>query len=116
MVMENYREVTVHEAHKLLKSGEGIMIDVREPDEYLELSIPGTPLHPMSMFDMKKLPDWEGKTLIVQCRSGGRSAKITEFLLMHGEENVVNLAGGILDWQEQGLPTQSGIEPYSCSI
>src|SRR5204862_1133099 len=41
---------------------------------------------------------------ILYCRSGNRSYKAAEQLGALGYEDVASMAGGILAWQEQGLP------------
>ena len=38
------------------------------------------------------------KEIIVQCKSGKRSARVCEFLLKNSFTNVKNLKGGILEW------------------
>jgi rhodanese-related sulfurtransferase len=43
----------------------------------------------------------------VQCRSGGRSARATDFLLQEGFQ-AVNMAGGILAWEEADYPLEEG--------
>jgi rhodanese-related sulfurtransferase len=37
----------------------------------------------------------------VQCKSGGRSQRIAEFLKQAGYPKVVNLAGGIIAWSNE---------------
>ena len=48
-------------------------------------------------------PDKSART-ILYCRTGNRSASAAEQLQALGYENVASMAGGILAWQEQGLP------------
>ena len=83
-----------------------LLIDVREQNEYDELHIPGSILLPLSELAERyeELP--KDKALIMQCRSGGRSGKATEFLLANGYEDVVNMAGGILAWSAADLETE----------
>jgi adenylyltransferase/sulfurtransferase len=45
------------------------------------------------------------REIIVQCKSGGRSQRIAEFLKQSGFPNVANLAGGILAWSDEVDPT-----------
>lgn len=47
------------------------------------------------------------QSLMVQCRSGGRSAEVTKLLLERGYD-AVNVAGGILAWESAGLPVERG--------
>ena len=41
------------------------------------------------------------KEIIVQCKSGKRSAKVCEYLLNQNYPNVKNLKGGILAWSKE---------------
>lgn len=90
------------------KASEVVMIDVRQPDEYVgELGhIPGTRLLvldnlPENMHDIPK-----DKTVIFVCRSGGRSARATAFALMNGYKEVYNMMGGMLLWNNLQLPIE----------
>lgn len=78
------------------------LIDVREPAE-LEVvrTEVATPL-PMSTLQdhLDELP--EG-TIYVLCHSGGRSARVVQFLQQQGYD-AVNVDGGIVEWEAAGLP------------
>ncbi len=99
-------EIDVFEAKKHLEQGD-ILVDVREQHEFDEVRIPGSILIPLTEFDerYKELP--KDKKLIMQCRSGARSATATDLLLEHGYQ-AVNMAGGILAWEEEDLPVEYG--------
>ncbi|MCB0081656.1 MAG: rhodanese-like domain-containing protein [Caldilineaceae bacterium] len=47
------------------------------------------------------------KEVIVACRSGNRSSQVVEYLRQQGYDNVHNLQGGILAWQQAGLPVEN---------
>ena len=83
-------------------------MDVREQNEYDDAHIPGSVLVPLSEFTTRyeELP--KDKPLIMQCRSGARSAQATDFLLQQGYSDVVNMAGGILAWGAAELPVEHG--------
>lgn len=99
--------VTPIEASELLAQG-AMVIDVRERDEWDAERIPGAILKPMSTINewYSELPR-EG-TVIVQCRTGSRSAHVVAALMEQaGFTNVVNLEGGIVGWKFRGLDTES---------
>ncbi|GAA0388666.1 rhodanese-like domain-containing protein [Brevundimonas terrae] len=104
--------ITVQDAKALLDADEAIMIDVREQDEWDAARIGGTIFAPLSQmpqaWDALDLP--QGKTVIVQCKSGGRSGRVCEFVGPSAKDGqpVVNLAGGILAWAEAGYPIIQG--------
>lgn len=74
----------------------GQLVDVREPSEVAEGTLPGALNIPLA-----ELPDRIGeldpaRRVVVLCRSGGRSTKASEYLTEAGFDDVVNLAGGML--------------------
>lgn len=96
-------DITVDELKERLSKGETpIIIDVREEYEYQDANIPGAqniPLNslPQRLDDLEDLKDQE---VIVQCRSGNRSATAKAFLQQQGFSNVRNLLGGMLAYQQ----------------
>ncbi len=89
------------------QSDKYFLLDVREAHEK-EICDIGGPLIPLKTLTehLDQLP--KDQTLVVYCRSGGRSAKATELLLDHGF-NVLNLTGGILRWIDE---VDSSLEKY----
>lgn len=72
------------------------LIDVREPDEMDEGTLPGAVNIPLGT-----LPDRIGELdpncrVVILCRSGGRSAEACRFLVANGFGDVINLDGGML--------------------
>src|SRR6201989_1385657 len=99
-------EIEPFEAAEEIKGGDVVLIDTREPHEYQEAHLEGGKLVPPAMLADEiatAAPDKSARTL-VYCRSGKRSAAATEAMLALGYENVASMAGGIVAWQEQGLP------------
>lgn len=100
------REITPQEAFDELKSSDAILVDTREPHEYSEAHIDGANLVPPAMLAEKiasVAPDKSGRVLL-SCRSGVRSYKAAEQMIAMGYEDVASVAGGILEWQDVGLP------------
>ncbi|MES2209623.1 MAG: rhodanese-like domain-containing protein [Chloroflexota bacterium] len=85
-----------------------LLVDVREPDEIVEVRPVGGVAMPLSAFmaRYRELPT--DRPLLMICRSGARSAQATAFLLGNGWSDVTNVAGGILSWMQAGLPTRRG--------
>jgi rhodanese-related sulfurtransferase len=78
------------------------VLDVREDVEWRHGHIEGAlhiPLHDLPA-RVSDVPD--GQTLVV-CKIGGRSAQAVQYLLGRGHD-VVNLDGGMLDWEAAGRP------------
>jgi rhodanese-related sulfurtransferase len=93
------RSVTVQEFAALEGAA---LIDVREPAELETVRTEIAQPLPMSTIadHLDELPDG---TIYVLCHSGGRSAKVAQFLEQQGYD-AVNVEGGITEWEAQGLP------------
>lgn len=94
-------EITVEELKKKMDSGETIqLIDCREAKEFAVSNIGGT-LIPMNSIP-QHLEEFDTETpLLVLCRTGSRSAMVTEFLRRNGFPNAQNVKGGIYAWNER---------------
>jgi rhodanese-related sulfurtransferase len=81
------------------------VLDVREPIEWAHGHIEGALHIPLGTLPARldELP--AGQTLVV-CKVGGRSAQAVMWLQQQGHE-VVNLDGGMLDWEAAGRPMVS---------
>ena len=95
-------EISVIELKQRLDNGEELLvIDVREPYEFDEFNIGGKliPLGNLSA-ELHDLDDHLEMEIIVHCRSGVRSMAAQDYMRKQGFENVRNLTGGILAWQQ----------------
>lgn len=95
-------EMTVQELHQWRESGHPhMLVDVREPFENASARIEGSVLIPMGtvMQQLETLP--ADRPIVVQCQSGGRSARVTAALRQRGFD-AVNLVGGIQAWRMAG--------------
>ena len=97
--------VDVAELSELLKKG-AELIDVREPNEYAEVRVPGARLVPLGIVpdSLDSFP--EGKFYVI-CKSGGRSHRAAEWLRSN-DLDAVNVVGGTSAWVAAGLTTESG--------
>jgi len=103
--------IDVHEAAARVASDERprpLIVDVREPDEFVAVRVDGVAHVPMSGFLLRagELP--KERPLLVLCASGARSAAVTGYLLRSGWTDVANIDGGITAWQRAGLPVRRG--------
>ncbi|WP_456786236.1 molybdopterin-synthase adenylyltransferase MoeB [Cellulomonas sp. P5_C5] len=80
---------------------EFLLIDVREPAEYAQVSIPGAVLVPLgSVFDGSALADLpRDQEIVVHCQVGARSLTAAKILRGAGFD-ASNVDGGILAWLE----------------
>ena len=93
--------VTPQQALEMVKTGQAYGVDVREIEEWDGGHFDLFTLNPLSAFDANKIPT--DKPVIFICRSGKRSAQACANVEPSGL-HVINMEGGMLAWQEAGLP------------
>ena len=104
---KNITEISPQDAAAKSKSGEALIIDVREKDEWDEEHIPGATHLSRGTIELdieEKVPDTNAM-IICHCGGGGRSALVAESLQKMGYKNVRSMAGGFKAWKNAGLPT-----------
>jgi rhodanese-related sulfurtransferase len=101
------KEISVQELKEKMDNNEDFqLIDVREEFEY-EVSNLGGVLIPLGGILIEADKIAKDKLVVVQCRSGKRSAAAIMQLEQLGYSNLYNLQGGILAWQSEIDPTIS---------
>lgn len=91
-------------AEQLKADAPPVVIDVREPYEYAIAHMDGI-LMPQDTVAERVADIPRDRPVVVHCRSGIRSARIIRMLEDdHGYDNLLNLRGGILAWQEDVNP------------
>src|SRR5690606_17235006 len=94
------KEITVQEFKEMKdQQVEFQLIDVREPFEYEVSNLQGINI-PLSGVVIEAEKIRKDIPVVVQCRSGKRSAQAIMLLEQQGYTNLSNLAGGILAWKE----------------
>jgi phage shock protein E len=104
---KNITEISPQDAGAKLKSGEAVIVDVREKDEWDEEHIPGAIHVSRGTIELdieEKVPD-PNAMIICHCGGGGGSALAAETLQKMGYKNVRSMAGGLKAWKTAGLPT-----------
>lgn len=102
------KDLTPSQVKAALDAQEILLIDVREPAEFAEERIAGAMNVPLSTFDPAALPDAGGKTIVLQCAGGKRSAMAVGKCQQANQVIETHLAGGLMAWKAAGLPTVSG--------
>lgn len=101
------KTMSVDELKRKMDAGETFtLIDCREQNEWDQGHIPGAKLIPLSRFNEHISELKNSDEIILQCRSGVRSLKACQILLENDFENLANLEGGILDWENKGHEIQ----------
>lgn len=107
--MSEIKQASVQDIHTLYqqKPADHVWIDVRQPEEWEEGTIPGT-----ERIMLAELPDRiaeldKDKTYVMVCRSGGRSNRAAEHMAQEGFTKVINFNGGMLAWYAAGYETEA---------
>lgn len=107
---QNIRSVDADGFEKLISREKVQLLDVRTKTEFIEGRIASDKVKNIDY----RQPDFieqadkeldKGRPVAVYCRSGRRSMDAAKLLVEHGFE-VINLKGGILEWQERGKPVR----------
>lgn len=95
------KEVTVQELQAMIDQKVDFqLIDVREPFEYEVSNLNGLNI-PLAGIVLEAERVSKDIPVILQCRSGKRSAQALMLLEQKGYTNLSNLKGGILAWKEE---------------
>jgi molybdopterin/thiamine biosynthesis adenylyltransferase/rhodanese-related sulfurtransferase len=103
--------ISVKDLKAMIDRGDDfLLVDVREPNEYEIVSIPGSVLIPKGEFlngeALGKLP--QDKRVVLHCKTGGRSAEALAVVKGAGFADAVHVGGGVVAWANQidpSLPT-----------
>jgi len=105
--------ISVKQLDEMLKARERgekdfVLIDVREPNEYEIVKIPGAVLIPKNEFLMgdalTKMPI--DKQIVLHCKAGTRSAEVLAAVKGAGFKDAIHVGGGVLAWVNQIDPSQ----------
>jgi sulfur-carrier protein adenylyltransferase/sulfurtransferase len=111
LVRSRIEELDPADAAEELASGDAVLIDTREQHEWDEAHLEGATLVPPASVGERigeVAPD-RSRRVVLYCRVGNRSARAADQLESElGYENVASIAGGIVAWQQAGLPV---VEP-----
>ena len=104
------KEITVAELkNKFDNNDDFMLLDVRNIQEFLFSKINGSIHIPMNEI-MDRINELDSnKEIIIQCKSGKRSARVCEYLMTQNFNNVKNLKGGIISWADE---IDSSIQVY----
>lgn len=101
------KTISVLEAAQLVQDGDAVLLDVREPHEWLTVRAQQALHIPMrQLSSLTHLLPGEG-TIACICHIGARSAVVADALAGAGYD-AVNVAGGMDAWEAAGLPVEHG--------
>jgi rhodanese-related sulfurtransferase len=115
--------ISTEQLHKKLSATSAqlpLLLDVREPEEYLVSQIHGAKLTPkieqvMAILDKQN----KHRITVLYCSVGYRSAALVKQLQKRGYKDIYNLEGSIFEWANKGYPVYQGdtlvsvVHPYN---
>ena len=110
---EPFQRISVEKAEELLNQGNSVVVDVRNPDEWVAGHVKGAIHIPVDevLNRVDELP--QDKNLLFICAAGVRSALACEMAASMGvtAERLFNIEEGTPTWIERSLPTSYGDDP-----
>jgi phage shock protein E len=101
-------EIDATEAQRLSQSGEAVLIDVREKEDWEKARACGAIHLSKGIVELEieeTVPDLDRK-IVCYCGGGSRSLLAAENLRRMGYRHVYSLKGGFRAWNASGLPTE----------
>ncbi|MBT2282462.1 rhodanese-like domain-containing protein [Paenibacillus polymyxa] len=106
----SFKEIAPQEVAERLNKGETLtMLDVREPEEWMEGHVAGANHIPLGELDVRHEELDPSQEIIVICRSGNRSGKACELLNEKGFK-VLNMTGGLNAWTDKLVRNYTRVE------
>lgn len=89
-----------------LQSQQGVLLDVRTPEEFDEAHLPDAQNIDYKADSFKAFLAQldKNKTYFMYCKAGVRSGKAVDVMQEMGFANVYHMEGGLDAWKEAGLP------------
>lgn len=108
----NIQNLSPAQVEAEIKSGDAVLVDIRDANELQNGTIPGSVHASRGMLEFYADPSspyhksalGPGKRTILHCASGGRSALAIHALRALGYTNIAHLDGGFKAWEAAGLP------------
>jgi len=105
------------ECAQRVRTGEALLIDVREPGEWSGGVAQSARLLPLSDLTgaraqwQKFLAEANGREVLLYCASGGRSGMAARILVAEGVRAANT--GGLADWLDAGWPVAKPAKPHA---
>jgi rhodanese-related sulfurtransferase len=98
-----FETIAPQAAAKLIESGEAIIVDVREHNEWITGHIAGAQHAPLSRLRQTPKAYLLRDKVIFVCAAGARSKLAAQLADAHGLKQVYNMSGGTQGWRAAGL-------------
>lgn len=101
------KRVSPAEVTRLINRQNGVVVDIRTKEAYLNGHIVGALSLSLSELEnnkFKKLEKFKSEPIVLVCATGLESPKAATILAKNGLTNTFILAGGIRSWRDADLP------------
>ncbi len=97
---------TADSIYRVIQQGDVVVLDVRPKEKYEQGHIPGA-IH-MDLMDSfeTRIQSLKARKVVVYCGNGQRSLQASQILQEYGIDTVYNLAKGLPEWVQAGLPVE----------
>lgn len=104
--LRGYSSISPAQSTQMINRENAVILDVRENNEYSDGHIINSIHIPLSNLKtrMTELEKYKTQKVIILCRSGNRSSQACAKLKKAGFEQVFNLSGGVMAWENASLP------------
>ena len=92
-------------ARRLAEDRDLVVLDVREPAEWMDGHVAGARHIPMREVADRIAEIPRDRTVAITCAGGARSSVVGSMLLARGFTDLVNVWGGMTGWVQAGLPS-----------
>ncbi len=106
--LSGIKQIGPQQAVMLFNHDDALVLDVREDSEFADGRIPKAKHIPLAQLKNRlgELEKFKDKPIVAVCRTGNRSGHACGLLRRAGFDNVHNLSGGIVAWEQAGLPKE----------
>ena len=99
MKMEDFKQIDIHEAKKILANKQATLIDIRDPTSFQEAHIQNAILVTEENINSFLRGTDKNQPLICYCYHGFNSQNAAEYFLQNGFKKVYTLKGGFEEWR-----------------
>jgi rhodanese-related sulfurtransferase len=100
----HFRSINIETYRENFNPDDHILVDVREPEEWVRGHIPNAVHIPMNSIPERHDEIPLDKPVVVVCAHGQRSMMVSQYLLSIGFPEVYNLEEGTHGWMMRRLP------------
>ena len=106
----NLHKLSPQQVRERLHAGRAVLVDIREPDEFVRSHIAGAQSQPLSIWEKAHLSVDPDADVIFTCRSGMRTAGACDRLAARVSGDAFVLDGGLDAWVKAGLPVATNAD------